>query len=67
MYPVAHTVHPADTVQVAQLYAAAVEQAPVFVKHPDVHVVQAVPAALQVVQVYVVFEALHGVNDNFRL
>jgi len=43
-------VHVAETPQVAQFIVAAVEQVPIFVKHPDVQVVQAVPTLLQVVQ-----------------
>jgi len=59
-------VHVAETPQVAQLIAAAdAAQVPIFVKHPAEQVVQAVPAELQVVQVWVVFVALHGVNVNF--
>jgi len=61
-------VHTAVVVHVPQLIDAAdAAHVPIFVKHPAEHVVQAVPAALQVVQVYVVFEALHGVNINFWL
>jgi len=54
-----------DTVQVPQLSKAAVEQVPIFDKHPDEQVVHAVPAVLQVVQAYVVFVALQGVNKRY--